>query len=59
MLDNLPSYIKDKKLASLMTELEVEFRIPALRNPKWERENEDVIALYTKISFSRSFNEPI
>ncbi|MEC0723107.1 hypothetical protein P8882_23165 [Bacillus haynesii] len=46
--------IKDEKLASLMTELEKEFCIPMLKNPKWERNNKKVIALYRKISMTRT-----
>ncbi|MCY9399756.1 hypothetical protein MOF38_08125 [Bacillus haynesii] len=46
--------IKDEKLTSLMTELEKEFCIPMLKNPKWERNNKKVIALYRKISMTRT-----
>ncbi|GEO28039.1 hypothetical protein AAC03nite_38240 [Alicyclobacillus acidoterrestris] len=45
---------KDKALASLMTDMEHEFHIPALRNEKWEAENKPVIALYLIISESRT-----
>ncbi|HEO2443875.1 hypothetical protein SRCM101294_00790 [Bacillus amyloliquefaciens] len=45
---------KDEKLASLMTELEKEFCIPMLKNPKWERNNKKVNALYRKISMTRT-----
>ncbi|KAB7704246.1 hypothetical protein F9802_18335 [Bacillus aerolatus] len=45
---------KAKMLASLMTELEQEFEIPTLRNEAWEAENKAVIALYKKVSMSRT-----
>ena len=50
---NLSSNRKAVKLADLMTELEAEFKIPMVRNEKWEQENRAVIALYRKISMSR------
>lgn len=46
---------KDKKLAELMTEMEQVYNIPMLRNEEWERENKRVIALYRRMSLSRSF----
>ena len=45
---------KDYQLAELMSEMEREFRIPSIRNEKWEQENRAIIALYRKISLSRS-----
>ncbi|WP_416149461.1 hypothetical protein ACM26V_00225 [Salipaludibacillus sp. HK11] len=48
-------HVKVIKLASLMTDMEGFFSIPMLRNENWERENPKVIALYRKISISRSF----
>ena len=50
---NLSRNRKAVKLADLMTELEAEFKIPMVRNEKWEQENRAVIALYRKISMSR------
>jgi hypothetical protein len=50
---NLSSNRKAVKLADLMTELEAEFKIPMVRNEKWEQENRAVIALYRKVSMSR------
>ena len=50
---NLSSNRKAVKLADLMTELEAQFKIPMVRNEKWEQENRAVIALYRKISMSR------
>ena len=46
---------KDKMLSSLMSDLEKAYRIPMIKNESWEKENEDVHALYFKISMSRSF----
>lgn len=52
---DLSTYEKDLKLASLMTELESAFNIPMLRTPEWEQDHKSVIALYRKVSLSRSF----
>ncbi|WP_430508385.1 hypothetical protein [Rossellomorea marisflavi] len=46
---------KDKMLANLMTAMEAEYNIPMTRNPEWEEQNRKVIALYRKISNSRTF----
>lgn len=51
---DLSSDKKDKLLAELMTELEGTYKIPMLRNEAWEKENRAVIALYRKVSLSRS-----
>lgn len=51
---DLSSDKKDKLLAELMTELEGTYKIPMLRNETWEKENRAVIALYRKVSLSRS-----
>lgn len=51
---DLPSGEKNRRLAALMTEMEREFRIPVLRNEAWEKGNKEVIALYRKISISRT-----
>ncbi len=45
---------KDIKLAALMTRMEIEFRIPLLRDVAWEQRNDEVITLYRKISYSRT-----
>ncbi|MHC8523995.1 hypothetical protein ACPJHQ_26095 [Rossellomorea sp. H39__3] len=47
---------KDKMLSNLMTALEWEYNIPMIRNPEWEEKNRKVIALYRKISQSRTFD---
>lgn len=51
---DLPIGEKDRRLAALMTEMEREFNIPVLRNGAWEKGNKTVIALYRKISMSRT-----
>lgn len=45
---------RDRMLAQLMTEMEREYRIPALHNAEWEQKNRAVIAMYRKISMSRT-----
>ena len=53
------NFSEDKKaikLARLMTDMEGYFSIPMLQDEKWESENRKVIALYRKISRSRSFD---
>ena len=45
---------KSRQFARLMTDMEREFNIPVLRDSKWEKENKAVVALYRKISMSRS-----
>lgn len=45
---------KDRYYAELMTQMEQEFNIPMLRKSEFEEENRAVIALYRKISMSRS-----
>lgn len=45
---------KDILLADLMTEMEKQFKIPMLRNEEWERENVKVIAMYRKLSITRT-----
>ena len=45
---------KDRQLARLMSELEREYKIPIIRNYDWEKQNRAVVALYRKISMSRT-----
>lgn len=52
---NAKQAIKNKQLANLMTDMEYEFNIPALRDAEWEKENKPIIELYRKISNSRKF----
>lgn len=41
------------KLATLMTKMEVQFKIPALNSEKFNAENKEIIALYREISNAR------
>jgi hypothetical protein len=45
---------RSRKLADLMDEMEREYKVPAVRNEVWESQNKMVIALYRKVSMSRS-----
>lgn len=45
---------RSRRLASLMEEMERDYKIPSLRNEAWESQNQAVIALYRKISMSRN-----
>lgn len=45
---------KDRQLARLMSELERQYKIPIVRDPDWEEQNKPVVALYRKVSMSRS-----
>lgn len=51
---SLTAYEKDLRFAELMTTMEREFGVPALQSNEYERNNKAVIALYRKISLSRS-----
>lgn len=50
---DLSSREKTKKYVELMNELERTYKVPALKDETYERENKKVIALYRKISMSR------
>lgn len=45
---------RESRLSELMTEMEGVFKIPALKNTIWEKENPEVIELYRKVSDSRN-----
>lgn len=45
---------RESRLGELMTEMEGVFKIPALKNTTWEKENPQVIELYRKVSDSRN-----
>jgi len=45
---------KDILLAGLMTEMKKQFKIPIPRNEEWERENTMVLAMYRKLTITRS-----
>lgn len=46
---------KTLKYSQLMTELEQYYDIPILKDEAWERKNRKVIAMYRKLSMSRTF----
>ena len=45
---------RDRALGQLMSRMEREYHIPALHTPEWEKEHRPVIALYRKLSMSRT-----
>jgi hypothetical protein len=47
--------IRDARLGSLMTDLEIAYQIPALSRKKFENENPFVMQLYRAVSEARSF----
>lgn len=49
-----PANRKKLMVASLVSDMESTFNIPMQRDPKWEQENEEVIALYRQISASKN-----
>ena len=51
---NLTDNQKSREYANLMTDMEKEFKIPALKDEDWEKNNKSVVALYRKISMSRN-----
>lgn len=51
---NLSQDKKDKAFADLMTTMEQTFNIPMLRKSEYEADNRKIIAMYRKISMSRS-----
>ena len=53
MHSELSDYDKDRKLAALMTEMEMEFSIPLLQDTGFEQNNKAIIAMYRKLSMSR------
>lgn len=54
LLSDLTEKEKSRQFARLMSELEREYNIPVLRDEKWEKQNKPVVALYRKISMTRS-----
>jgi len=46
--------VKNSKQSDLMTRMERHYKIPALRNEEWEKENKAIIAMYRKIARSRT-----
>ena len=45
---------RDRALSRLMTNMDIEYHIPALQNPEWESKNKVVMAMYRKLSMSRT-----
>ena len=45
---------RDKALAALMDFMEWEYKIPALVSSEWEEKHRTIIALYRKLSMSRT-----
>lgn len=45
---------RDMLLVGLLTEMEKQFKIPMPRNKEWEREHPEIIAMYRKITITRS-----
>jgi hypothetical protein len=52
---SLKEPIRSRRLADLMDEMELEYKVPVIRSEAWEIRNKAVIALYGKIRMSRSF----
>lgn len=49
-----PGVDQDRALSALMDRIKAEFAVPLIHNPEWERKNKSVIALYRKVSHSRT-----
>jgi hypothetical protein len=45
---------RDRVLSRLMTNMELEYHIPALQNHEWESRHKALITMYRKISMSRT-----
>jgi len=54
LASNAPRFIKDRRLANLMTDLEQAYGIPVLRNIEFEKENPFLMQLYRTVSEARS-----
>ncbi|MFC0561450.1 hypothetical protein [Halalkalibacter alkalisediminis] len=52
----LSDHCKAIKYANLMTVMEGIYKVPMLKNEEWEKENKTVIAMYRKLSRSRTFD---
>lgn len=46
--------IKQRRLANLMTDLEMAYRIPALNNKEFNRNHTELMQLYRSVSAERS-----
>lgn len=54
IMDSPPGRQRDLRLAALMTEMERQYRIPALKNTEWESANPAVADLYREVSKARA-----
>lgn len=54
IMDSAPGRQRDLRLAALMTEMERKFRIPALKDERWESANPAVADLYREVSYARA-----
>ena len=45
---------RDRALSYLTTKMEKEYQIPTMQNMEWEQNHRSVVALYRKISMSRT-----
>lgn len=54
LASNAPKFIKDRRLANLMTDLEQAYGIPVLRNIEFEKENPFLMRLYLTVSELRN-----
>lgn len=50
----LSEHQKTTKFSQLMTEMEQMYKVPILKDEYWEKENRSIIAMYRKISLSRT-----
>jgi len=51
---NAPQFIRDRRLANLMSDIEQAYNIPTLRDQEFEKENPFVMQLYRAVSEARS-----
>lgn len=54
MQADLAASERDQALSHLMDRIKAEFGVPLLHDPEWERQNKSAIALYRKVSQSRT-----
>lgn len=51
--DDLPKPQRTLELSAIMTELELDFRIPILNNEHFNQSNKEIMELYKNISMAR------
>lgn len=54
IMHSLTGSYRDGALAQLMDRMEQEYRIPVVQNPEWERNNRAIMAMYRKLSVTRT-----